>query len=576
MKRTWSFKQVQGILWAVMIVALAAIMTILSTIFYRNSRQEYLHTVNSMAENYASDFDRDIGSLKKLVDSIYINDGSFYRLLRPGASEFEWFGATYHLQNTLESAAGSLDFMGGLFVYDAEKHSMRSRYSSYPAAAETGELNQALRDALCAFPDKKRNIQIYFQCRSEDYYIYGWRTRNIYLGYIINLSRYNYEKLESTQGLAFVQNGTLLTHTPDISFDCSEAANCWESQDATIEKDGIAYSAKPISLPDMQMVFFQKSGVRTSLWKQTDFWFFLLLSAMVIVAVMYSFNRLIQWSMFTPVMHLAKRLQAMKEGEDKQQDSAQPSRVHIAEIDRINEQMNAMLDEIHSLQDRQYQEKMRADHAQLQYYQLQINPHFYLNCMNTVSTLIEDGRTAEARDLIYALSSHFRYVFRDRKTLVPLAEEMKEVRDYCNIYTIKGGFPILLEGKVSAEAEKTGVPILAIETFVENSIKHVKKNGFILRIIVQAECVQNEEGKNLTRIRISDNGAGYPENVLADLNREVTDFAYSSQHVGIDNVRYRLSLLYGDRANIYFYNAPFGGAVTEMTVPGAEYESSDY
>ena len=515
MKRTWSFKQVQGILWAVMIVALAAIMTILSTIFYRNSRQEYLHTVNSMAENYASDFDRDIGSLKKLVDSIYINDGSFYRLLRPGASEFEWFGATYHLQNTLESAAGSLDFMGGLFVYDAGKHSMRSRYSSYPAAAETVELNQALRDALCAFPDKKRNIQICFQCRSEDYYIYGWRTRNIYLGYIINLSRYNYEKLERTQGLAFVQNGTLLTHTPDISFDCSEAANCWESQDATIEKDGIAYSAKPISIPDMQMVFFQKSGVRMSLWKQTDFWVFLFLTVMVIVAVMYSFNRLIQWSMFTPVMHLAKRLQTMKD------------------------------------------------------------PHFYLNCMNTVSTLIEDGRTAEARDLIYALSSHFRYVFRDRKTLVPLAEEMKEVRDYCNIYTIKGGFPILLEGKVSAEAEKTGVPILAIETFVENSIKHVKKNGFILRIIVQAECVQDEEGKNLTRIRISDNGAGYPENVLADLNREVTDFAYSSQHVGIDNVRYRLSLLYGDRAKIYFYNAPFGGAVTEMTLPETEYESSD-
>ena len=119
------------------------------------------------------------------------------------------------------------------------------------------------------------------------------------------------------------------------------------------------------------------------------------------------------------------------------------------------------------------------------------------------------------------------------------------------------------------------MPILAIETFVENSIKHVKKNGFILRIIVQAECVQDEEGKNLTRIRISDNGAGYPENVLADLNREVTDFAYSSQHVGIDNVRYRLSLLYGDRAKIYFYNAPFGGAVTEMTLPETEYESSD-
>ncbi len=559
-----------------MIVALAAIMTILSTIFYRNSRQEYLHT--SLTENYSSDFDQDAESLKKAVDSIYISNASYHRLLRPGLSEFEWIGAAYHLQNTLESAARSLDFMGGFFVYDAGRDSMRSEYSAYPAAAQDWQLNQTLRGELTGLTGRKENIKDYFLCGQEGYYLYGWHAQNITIGCIVNLSRYNQEKLDTTQGLAFVRDGQMFAHTPGIDLDETAAAQCVEKADGAIEAGDITYSAKPISLPDIQLVFFQQSDGRARLWKQTDFWVFLLLSAMVIVAVMYSFNRLIQWSMFTPVMHLAKRLQTMKTmkaGEDKQQDSAQPSRIHIAEIDRINEQMNAMLDEIHSLQDRQYQEKMRADHAQLQYYQLQINPHFYLNCMNTVSTLIEDGRTAEARDLIYALSSHFRYVFRDRKTLVPLAEEMKEVRDYCNIYTIKGGFPILLEGKVSAEAEKTGVPILAIETFVENSIKHVKKNGFILRIIVQAECVQDEEGKNLTRIRISDNGAGYPENVLADLNREVTDFAYSSQHVGIDNVRYRLSLLYGDRAKIYFYNAPFGGAVTEMTLPETEYESSD-
>lgn len=559
-----------------MIVALAAIMTILSMIFYRNSRQEYLHTVHSLTENYSSDFDQDAESLKKAVDSIYISNASYHRLLRPGLSEFEWIGAAYHLQNTLESAASSLDFMGGFFVYDAVRDSMRSQFSAYPAAVQDWKLNRAIRRELQGLADGKENIKEFFLCGQEGYYLYGWHVHNITIGCIVNLSRYNQEKLDATQGLAFVHDSTMIAHTPGMGLDEAAAAKCAESAGGTIETGGITYSAKPISLPDMQMVFFQQSDGRTRLWKQTDFWISLFLTAIVIVTMMYSFNRLIQWSMFTPVMHLVRRLQAMKEGETRRQDSAQPSRIRIAEIDRINEQMNALLDEIHGLQDRQYQEKMRADHAQLQYYQLQINPHFYLNCMNTVSTLIEDGRTDEARDLIYALSSHFRYVFRDRKTLVPLAEEMKEVRDYCNIYTIKGGFPILLEGKVSAEAEKAGVPVLAIETFVENSIKHVKKNGFILRIMVQAECVQDEEGQNLTRIRISDNGTGYPENVLADLNREVTDFAYSSQHVGIDNVRYRLSLLYGDRAKIYFYNAPFGGAVTEMTVPGTEYESSDY
>lgn len=52
------------------------------------------------------------------------------------------------------------------------------------------------------------------------------------------------------------------------------------------------------------------------------------------------------------------------------------------------------------------------------------------------------------------------------------------------------------------------------------------------------------------------------------MNQPVTEFEYHSEHVGIENLKYRIKLYYGENAKIYFYNAAFGGAVTEITLGG--------
>lgn len=42
--------------------------------------------------------------------------------------------------------------------------------------------------------------------------------------------------------------------------------------------------------------------------------------------------------------------------------------------------------------------------------------------------------------------------------------------------------------------------------------------------------------------------------------------------VGVDNIKYRIYLLYGDKAKLYFYNSPAGGAVTEILLPQVMFE----
>ncbi|MFR8337262.1 MAG: sensor histidine kinase, partial [Eisenbergiella massiliensis] len=208
------------------------------------------------------------------------------------------------------------------------------------------------------------------------------------------------------------------------------------------------------------------------------------------------------------------------------------------------------------------------------YYQLPVRPHSYLNCLNIVASLLNENDVDTVKTMIYAVSRHFRYVFQDSDSLVTLAEEIEEVKAYCNIYIIRNAMPILLQIQLDEEDEFYQVPILCIQTFVENSIKHAVSKNRVLSISIMADRIEDEEQRYI-RIRISDNGEGYQPQRLEELNRPVTQFQYHSRQVGVDNIKYRIYLLYGERARLYFYNSPTGGAVTEILLPREENEHTD-
>ena len=63
---------------------------------------------------------------------------------------------------------------------------------------------------------------------------------------------------------------------------------------------------------------------------------------------------------------------------------------------------------------------------------------------------------------------------------------------------------------------------------------------------------------------------------MARLNRSISEFEYKSEHVGIDNLKYRIYLLCGKDVSYRFYNSLLGGAVTELFIGGITDEHIDY
>ena len=70
-------------------------------------------------------------------------------------------------------------------------------------------------------------------------------------------------------------------------------------------------------------------------------------------------------------------------------------------------------------------------------------------------------------------------------------------------------------------------------------------------------------------LTVTDNGGGFPEDVIAEIN-EPDSPLYAQNHVGINNVKKRLQLIYGDRALYAFFNRDMGermGSVSEILIP---------
>jgi two-component system LytT family sensor kinase len=180
--------------------------------------------------------------------------------------------------------------------------------------------------------------------------------------------------------------------------------------------------------------------------------------------------------------------------------------------------------------------------AELRALQSQIHPHFLFNALNTLYGIIP-REARGARDTVLNLADIFRYFLETRKTMVPLAEEMRIVRAYLDIERLRLGDKLQVDIDVAPEAEQVSIPILSVQPLVENAIKHgiapLAEGG---RVSIEARIDEGE-----LRVHVRDTGRGFAE-------RERSG-------VGLENVERRLELCFGGRASLHIDSSTKGSDV---------------
>ena len=189
--------------------------------------------------------------------------------------------------------------------------------------------------------------------------------------------------------------------------------------------------------------------------------------------------------------------------------------------------------------------------AQLQALQLQLRPHFLVNALDTVSSLMNDDVPA-ARKVLTQLGDLLRLSLdRGDQQEVPLKDEVAFMERYADIQRQRFRDRLTLNVDVPPAVERALVPAWLLQPLVENAVRHaVEPRAGPARVDVRAR----RDAMRLV-LEVSDDGPGF-----GDHDGEVAG-------VGLANTKRRLEQLYAGRHRMELANLPQGGAVVRVTLP---------
>ncbi|GEM_PF-286786 len=120
-------------------------------------------------------------------------------------------------------------------------------------------------------------------------------------------------------------------------------------------------------------------------------------------------------------------------------------------------------------------ETLRSENLQNRYDVLlnQINPHFFFNSLNSLSSLVREGYNEKTLKYIDELSNTFRYAMQSAgKELVTVAEELESLNAYTYLLQIRFEDKLFIDKEITDNALGMLLPVLSLQPLIENVVKH--------------------------------------------------------------------------------------------------------
>ena len=199
--------------------------------------------------------------------------------------------------------------------------------------------------------------------------------------------------------------------------------------------------------------------------------------------------------------------------------------------------------------------KRQVVEARMAAMQAQVEPHFLFNTLASIDHLIETDpkRASVMQKNLIALLRASMPTMRETATngVRDLGRELAVIRPYLEILKVRKEERLATEIDVPDGLLSAEFPPMMIQSLVENAIKHglePKPEGGTLK--VRCEIVHGK-----LAVTVADTGLGFGRAATAGTG------------VGLANIRERLQLLYGGKAQITVTENQPSGTVVTITVP---------
>ncbi|QNK60261.1 sensor histidine kinase [Paenibacillus sp. PAMC21692] len=234
------------------------------------------------------------------------------------------------------------------------------------------------------------------------------------------------------------------------------------------------------------------------------------------------------------------------------------------EIGQLGRSFNMMVEQIHSLVNRELAMRIYKQQAEFKLLRSQVNPHFLFNTLESINMKAELNEDYEVADMVTKLGKLFRLSLQQNEELTSVSRELEYTRVYMQLQQIR--FP-KMEFVIDFPEELLDAFTLPwmLQPLVENAIIHaIAPLGGVGKVTV----LGRQEAGQLV-IEVLDTGEGISERRLAEIRELLYDGTQENshereQHIGLQNVHRRIQAYWGKEYGLDIRKGDSGGTVVTL------------
>lgn len=288
-----------------------------------------------------------------------------------------------------------------------------------------------------------------------------------------------------------------------------------------------------------------------------------------IILISYFISRMVT----RPILQVTDAMKQVEKGEfplplesqttDETDDLIKGFNHMVSNLEKLNE-------DIAREQEEKRQYEVATVKAQLELLQSQVNPHFIHNTLNGLKYMALTAGNQELAATITSFNTLLRASISTNTEFTTVEEECRYVMEYFNIQKMRyASRTIECTAHVEPEAMQGLLPRLILQPLVENSLFHgilpMEDRDGVIKIVCLVE-------QDFLHVYITDNGIGFPEEKLKKINSGELRVTNGYNHVGLNNVKERLNLMYRTDCKFMITSEYGSGTTIYFCVPYKEEE----
>ena len=229
------------------------------------------------------------------------------------------------------------------------------------------------------------------------------------------------------------------------------------------------------------------------------------------------------------------------------------------EIGEVIRGYNTLLGKIQTLIEEVYESEITQKKYEMKALQNQINPHFLYNTLSLINWKAIENGNKDISEITLALSNFYRTSLNKGKNVLPVADEIKNVKSYIAVQLFMHDYDFDVEYDIDEEIMGYESLNLILQPIVENAIEHglevmeEDKRGLLI--------IKGWLQDNKIYISVTDNGVGMDEDKAA------TIITQHSKGYGMRNVHERIRLFYGDEYGLSVHSEIDKGTTITVCIP---------